>query len=121
MMMFQALSLAALVSSSAAFAPSFVSRASSSGSALEMARRPFISGNWKLNPQTKQEAVALAKDIAATVTADSPDTDIALFVPYVFLESAMEAVGGKLEIGAEVSTVWIGCVGWYGGGSQWYS
>jgi triosephosphate isomerase len=103
-MKFSALSLAALVSSSAAFAPSFVSRSSSS-SALEMAsRRPFISGNWKLNPQSKNEAIALATEIAATVTPDSPDTDIALFVPYVFIEAAMEAVGGKLEIGAEVST-----------------
>jgi triosephosphate isomerase len=106
MMKFTALSLAALVSSSAAFAPSFVARTSNSNSnsALEMARRPFISGNWKLNPQSKDEALTLATEIAATVTPDSPDTDIALFVPYVFIEAAMEAVGGKLEIGAEVST-----------------
>lgn len=103
-MKFTALSLATLVSSSAAFAPSFVSRGSS-GSALEMARRPFISGNWKLNPQSKQEAIKLATEIAATVTPDSPDSDIALFVPYVFIESAMEAVGGKLQIGAEVSAI----------------
>ena len=104
-MKFTALSLAALVSSSAAFAPSFVSRGANSGSALEMARRPFISGNWKLNPQSKNEATTLAAEIAATVTPDSPDTDIALFVPYVFIETAMEAVGGKLQIGAEVSIV----------------
>jgi triosephosphate isomerase len=104
-MKFTALSLAALVSSSAAFAPSFISRGANVGSALEMARRPFISGNWKLNPQSKNEATALAKDIAATVTPDSPDTDIALFVPYVFIEAAMEAVGGKLQIGAEVSVL----------------
>jgi triosephosphate isomerase len=105
-MQFSALLLTALVSSSAAFAPSFVSRTSSTGTtALEMARRPFISGNWKLNPQSKNEAITLATDIAASVTPDSPDTDIALFVPYVFIEAAMEAVDGKLQIGAEVSTV----------------
>jgi triosephosphate isomerase len=119
-MKFTALSLAALVSSSAAFAPSFVSRVNSPNSvsnsgissALEMAagaatRRPFISGNWKLNPQSKTEATTLAADIAATVTSASPDTDIALFVPYVFIETAMEAVGGKLQIGAEVSAIHI--------------
>jgi triosephosphate isomerase (TIM) len=93
--------VAALVSSTAAAftaSPSFVRV----GTALD-ARKPFISGNWKLNPQTKQEAIDLAKGIAGAVTDESPDADIALFVPYVFLETAMEAVGGKVEIGAEVS------------------
>jgi len=65
------------------------------------ARRPFISGNWKLNPQTRQEAVDLAKEISDAVTSDTPDADVALFVPYVFLETAMEAVDGKVQIGAE--------------------
>ena len=74
-----------------------------SSTALDMARKPFISGNWKLNPQTKDEAVALATEIAASIGPDSPDADVALFVPYVFIETAMAAVGGKLEIGAEVS------------------
>jgi Triosephosphate isomerase len=73
--------------------------------ALEAHRKPFISGNWKLNPQTKKEAIDLAKDIAAAVTEDSPDADVALFVPYVFIETAMEAVNGKINIGAEVGTI----------------
>jgi triosephosphate isomerase len=31
---------------------------------LEMAnRRPFIAGNWKMNPETLEEAIKLAKDI----------------------------------------------------------
>lgn len=97
--------LAALISSASAFAPSNVAapRTANVGfTALEMARRPFISGNWKLNPQTKQEAIELATAIASAVTHKSPDADVALFVPYVFLESAMEAVGGKVQIGAEV-------------------
>ena len=67
------------------------------------ARRPFISGNWKLNPQTRDEAIQLATDIAASVTESSPNADIALFVPYVFLESTMNVVQSKLMIGAEVS------------------
>lgn len=64
-------------------------------------RTPFISGNWKLNPQTKDEALTLASEIAASITDDSPEAEVALFVPYVFIESAMGAVGGKLSVGAE--------------------
>ena len=66
------------------------------------ARRPLISGNWKLNPQTKEEALTLATGIASSITENSPDVEVALFVPYVFIESAMAAVGGKLSVGAEV-------------------
>jgi hypothetical protein len=98
-MKFSALVLAASVASSAAFAPSFVSRPSF---ALDASRKPFISGNWKLNPQTKDEAVALAKGIADSVTSSSPDADVALFVPFVFIEAAAQAAGGKIKIGAEV-------------------
>jgi triosephosphate isomerase (TIM) len=87
-----------------AFAPSFQKRRSFAAAvALEMARRPLISGNWKLNPQTRDEAVKLAADIAASITPSSPEADVALFVPYVFIEAAMNAVGDKLQVGAEVS------------------
>jgi hypothetical protein len=65
-------------------------------------RRPFISGNWKLNPQTRDEAIQLASDIAASVTSTTPNADIALFVPYVFIESTMNVVDNKLMVGAEV-------------------
>lgn len=70
---------------------------------LEATRKPFISGNWKLNPQTKEEAIQLAKDIADAVMPTSPDSDVAVFVPYVFIDAAKQAVGNKIEIGAEVS------------------
>uniref|UniRef100_A0A7S2N3S9 Triosephosphate isomerase n=1 Tax=Helicotheca tamesis TaxID=374047 RepID=A0A7S2N3S9_9STRA len=87
-----------LAGSAAAFAPTFGGpRASTQLSA----RKPFISGNWKLNPQTREEAVQLGKEIADAITDDSPDADVALFVPYVFIESAMGAVGDKLMVGAE--------------------
>ena len=100
-MQFAALSLLSLISGPSAFAPSYggVSR---SETAL-FARKPFISGNWKLNPQSRDEAVTLANEISAAVGDDTPDIDIALFVPYVFIEAAMGAVDGKLNIGAEVS------------------
>jgi hypothetical protein len=85
-----------------AYAPSVLKTRSLTSFQLD-ARRPFISGNWKLNPQTKDEAIKLAGAIAQTITPSSPDCDVAIFTPYVFLESAMQAVGGKLQVGAEVS------------------
>ena len=91
---------AALLSSVSAFSPSLVSRPSST--VLDATRKPFISGNWKLNPQTKEEATTLAKDIAASITDSTPDSDVALFVPYVFIETAMNSVDGKINVGAEV-------------------
>lgn len=99
-MQLSVIALLSTLSVSAAFTPSFGVRSSTQ---LE-ARKPFISGNWKLNPQTKGEALTLASDIAATITDDSPDAEVALFVPYVFIEAAMGAVGDKLSVGAEVSS-----------------
>jgi len=97
-MQLSAIALLSTLAVSAAFSPSLGGVRSSTQ--LE-ARKPFISGNWKLNPQTKGEALTLASDIAATITDDSPDAEVALFVPYVFIEAAMGAVGDKLSVGAE--------------------
>ena len=102
-MKFNTLSLLSLVASAAAFSPSVISPRPAT--LLDATRKPFISGNWKLNPQTRDEAVTLAKDIAASITDKSPDSDVALFVPYVFIEAVNGAIGeSKLNIGAEVCT-----------------
>jgi len=91
-----------IVNFSAAFTPThFGVNRSFSSSQLEATRKPFISGNWKLNPQTKNEAIELATGIANKISDASPDAEVALFVPYVFIETAMQAVDGKLSIGAE--------------------
>lgn len=66
-------------------------------------RKPFITGNWKMNPTTKQEAVELASGIASAVNSDSPG-DVAIFVPYPFIEAVQSVVGDRLLVGAEVST-----------------
>lgn len=101
-MKFTTLALLSLVASAGAFAPSVVSPRSLTS--LDMARKPFISGNWKLNPQTREEALTLAQDIAASITDKSPDSDVALFVPYVFIEAVKGAIGeSTLNIGAEVN------------------
>lgn len=99
-MKFGALSFLGLVGSAGAFAPTF--GVAPRPSALDMARTPFISGNWKLNPQTRDEAVTLATEIAASITDSTPKSEIALFVPYVFIEAVMNSVGDKLSVGAEV-------------------
>jgi triosephosphate isomerase len=69
------------------------------------ARKPFITGNWKLNPSTKQEAIDLATGIADAVTSDSP-CDVGLFVPFPFIETVAGVIGDKLVVGAEVSFSW---------------
>ena len=66
-------------------------------------RKPFITGNWKLNPSTKGEAIQLATEIAKSVTPDSPD--VGLFVPFPFIETVQLTVGDKITVGAEVSFV----------------
>lgn len=96
------LALASLLFGSATAFTTISNHAAVSSTALN-ARKPFISGNWKLNPQSKDEALTLAKNIASSITDSSPDSDVALFVPYVFIESAMGAVDSKLSVGAEVS------------------
>ena len=78
-------------------------RSSSSSSQLQ-ARKPFITGNWKLNPMTRQEAVDLATGIANSITSESP-CDVALFVPFPFIEAVQQAASGKLLVGAEVRLV----------------
>jgi hypothetical protein len=100
-MKFSTLSILALSGSAGAFAPTF--GVAPRAPALEMARTPIISGNWKLNPQTREEAVSLATEIAASITDKSPNAEIALFVPYVFIEAVMGVTGDKLSVGAEVS------------------
>lgn len=83
----------------------YVSEESSSTTQLYVSpeRKPFITGNWKLNPQTKQEAVELAAAIAAAVTTNSPNADVGLFVPFPFIEIVQSVVGQKIVVGAEVS------------------
>jgi hypothetical protein len=93
---------ALLATSASAFVAPLVGSSVRSAFVLEASRKPFISGNWKLNPQTKEDATKLAADIAAAVSPDSP-CEVALFVPYVFIEAAQQATKGKVQVGAEVS------------------
>jgi hypothetical protein len=89
----------ALATSASAFVASPAFNKISSTELFE--RKPFITGNWKLNPSTKGEAIALAEDIARAVHDSSPG-DVGLFVPFPFIETVQKIVGDKITIGAEV-------------------
>ena len=92
-----------LAASASAFAPSISSSPAATTSTQLFERKTFITGNWKLNPQTKAEALELATGIANAVTPGSP-CDVALFVPFPFIEPVQKAVGDKLKVGAEMVT-----------------
>jgi len=82
----------------------FITQTNPGRSATELwARKAFITGNWKLNPQSKAEAVDLARGIAASISDDSPD--VGLFVPFPFLETVKQIVGDKVVVGAEVRRI----------------
>jgi len=97
------LAVSAIAGSASAFSGVSTFGVSSRVSGTELfERKPFITGNWKLNPSTRDDAVELAKGIADAVTAESPDS--ALFVPFPFIGAVQEAVEGKLTVGAEMVT-----------------
>ena len=76
------------------------STSSSTSSLCMMARRPMIAGNWKMNPETVQEAETLAKAVAAA--ASTSPAQVAIMVPYVYLYAAGQIFKGtNVELGAE--------------------
>jgi len=90
-----------IAGTTSAFAPSSLSTKHHASTELYN-RKPFITGNWKLNPSTKGEAIQLASEIAKAITPESPD--VALFVPFPFIETVQNVVGDKITIGAEMVT-----------------
>lgn len=83
-----------------AFVPSRVRQAPSS-TELCAKRKPFITGNWKLNPSNQAEAVELATGVASQ--AVNAAADVAIFVPYPYIESVLKVTSNKLNVGAQVS------------------
>ncbi|KAJ1470147.1 triose-phosphate isomerase [Baffinella frigidus] len=65
-----------------------------------MARRPFIAGNWKMNPETLDDAIILAKEIAkSSMTATA---QVAICAPFPYLWSVgNEFKGSNVELGAQ--------------------
>lgn len=79
------------------------SRTASRRTALTMmaARRPFIAGNWKENPDTLEAALDLAKAVAAA-SATAANVDVAVVVPFPFLVPVKDVLkGSKVFLGAQ--------------------
>jgi len=81
-----------------------VRQAASGISSLSMAeRRPFIAGNWKMNPNTIEQAKDLAKAIAEG--AKTSPAQVGLMVPHVFLygvDNEIKAIkDSNVELGAQ--------------------
>ena len=63
-------------------------------------RRPFIAGNWKMNPETLDEAKKLAAEIGAA--SSTAEAQVALMVPHAYMYSLGEVLkGSNVEIGAQ--------------------
>jgi triosephosphate isomerase len=62
-------------------------------------RVPLVAGNWKMNPTSRDAAVALASAVA-DATAGLP-VETVICPPTVFLEAVAAAVAGRIGVGAQ--------------------
>jgi triosephosphate isomerase len=62
-------------------------------------RRPVVAGNWKMNPPTLEEAIALAKVVELSA-AEAPAVTAVICPPAIWLADVARAVRG-LHIGAQ--------------------
>jgi hypothetical protein len=99
----------------------YTSRSSSTSSsstispwALLAERQPIMAGNWKMNPGTEDEALALANDVAtrlgketcAVGDSDAVDedscTEVVIFPPFPFISKVRDSVEeAGLVVGAQ--------------------
>ena len=62
-------------------------------------RQPVVAGNWKMNPPTLDEAIALAEAVEV-VAAESPLVTTVICPPAIWLRDVARAAPGVL-IGAQ--------------------
>ena len=62
-------------------------------------RQPVVAGNWKMNPPTVEEAIALAEAVEV-VAAESPLVTTVICPPAIWLRDVARAAPGVL-IGAQ--------------------
>jgi triosephosphate isomerase len=68
-----------------------------------MTRRKLIAGNWKMNPTSLDEAVALAKAVATGASGDRGD--VLVIPPTPFLSAVAQALAGSaVALGAQNSS-----------------
>ncbi len=64
-------------------------------------RRPVVGGNWKMNTDGRG-AVALAAEIVDRCAQKCPQTDIAIFPPFCYLEQVGQVIQGSgIKLGAQ--------------------
>ena len=63
-------------------------------------RRPVIAGNWKMNPATLREAVALARAIASCAY-EVPGVTTVICPPTIWLADVARSVAAEVEVGAQ--------------------
>ena len=63
-------------------------------------RRPVIAGNWKMNPATLDEAVALARAVASSAH-EVPGVTTVLCPPTIWLADVARSVAAAVEVGAQ--------------------
>lgn len=63
-------------------------------------RAPIIAGNWKMNPATVEEALALADAVQAAARS-VPDVTTVICPPTIWLADVARAVGDGVAIGAQ--------------------
>ena len=63
-------------------------------------RRPVVAGNWKMNPPSRGEAVALARAVVSAA-ASVPEVTTVVCPPTIWLPAVGEAVDGAVQVGAQ--------------------
>ena len=63
-------------------------------------RRPVIAGNWKMNPPSLEEALALATAVEAAAL-EAPGVTTVICPPTIWLADVSRAVSGGVEVGAQ--------------------
>ena len=63
-------------------------------------RRPVIAGNWKMNPPTVEEALALARAVASSAD-EVPGVTTVICPPTIWLADVAGSVAGGVEVGAQ--------------------
>ncbi len=63
----------------------------------------YVVGNWKMNPETEAEAIALAGAVASCAAASGEKrNEIVITPPFLFLSAVSEVVrGGNAKLGAQ--------------------
>eukprot|EP00960_Hanusia_phi_P040621 754568-Hanusia_phi.AAC.1 len=65
-------------------------------------RRFLIAGNWKMNPESLDQAKALATSVVETSKSLKKDIDVCICCPHPFLTTSSDICkGSKVEVGAQ--------------------